>query len=244
MHEDDRTSMIEAYLNGGVSSKQILELGEDRPEISKFLAFSRAYESVPFRSLWNFGGIEFCFSYEAEFMKIDIDGQTLARCMDADTEVVRSTCRKILTSMQASREQIELGETHLVGRGIAVSTTAVKAFILATLDAMERYGNKDVIPELYFLLSQVLFPGKPEAEAVRSSANLKQFCGVLAWAYNFKYGKYPSYRKLSKILNVAPSTISRMFASTDELETTAKCYALLSDDPRDLTYLKNIYPSL
>jgi hypothetical protein len=234
MDEAVRKNMIETYLDGGVSVPQQLELGETRPEIGKFLEFVQKYEGVPFRAIWSFGGSDFCFNYHAEFEKFDISGQALAGCMDADTEIIRKTCRKILAAIQESREQSESGNTHLVSRGIGISSTAVRAFILATLDAKERYGNNEIIPELYFLLSQALFPGEPEVEATRLSTELKIRCGVLACAYRFKHGKYPSYRKLANVLDVAPSTISRMFEKREELEAIAETFSSLVDDPGDL----------
>ncbi len=244
MDDEILRHMIEVYRDGGVSYPQKAELGPKRPEIGRFLEFVASYEGVPFRALWTFGGLEFCFDYQRYFEKIGVSGQTLAGCMDADTESIRSTCRTILASLDESRTRIEGGETHLVGRGLAINTAAVKAFILATLDAKERFHNDEIIPELYFLLSQVLFPGEPDVEAARASQNLKHASALLAWAYHFKHGIYPSYRKLSKILRVAPSTVSRLFETTDELESLAQLYSTILDNPSSHPYLKPIYPSL
>lgn len=244
MDEDVRKHMLETYFDGGVSIPQMIELGKTRPEIGQFLAFVQNYEGVPFRALSHFGGLEFCFDYQNEFEKFDISGQSLASCIDGDTAAIRATCRKILAAMQSSREQQGRGETHVVSRGLGISTTAVKAFILAALDAKERYGNEDVIPELYFLLSQVLFPGEPEVDATRLSAELKVTCGVVSWAYHFKHGKYPSYRKLAKVLEVAPSTISRLFENREELEARAKTFSRLAKHPKEVAFLKDIFSSL
>lgn len=244
MDEEVRKHMIETYIDGGVSIPQRIELGKTRPEIGRFLSFVRNHEGVPFRALSYFGGLEFCFDYQDEFEKFDISGRALASCMDGDTETIRAACRKILAAMQSLREQQRRGETHIISRGMGISTTAVRAFILASLDAKERYGNNDIIPELYFLLSQVLFPGEPEVDATRSSAELKSTCGVVSWAYHFKHGKYPSYRKLAKVFEVAPSTISRLFETREELEASAQSFSLLAKHPNEVAFLKDIYPSL
>jgi hypothetical protein len=244
MDDKIRSQMLEAYYDGGVSFVQKDELGTKRPEVKEFLAFTLKYEGVPFRSLSSFGGLEFCFDYERDFEKIGISGQMLAGCMDANTDAIRAICRRILEALNEARTLAKDGETHLVSRGVTINTTAVKAFILATLDAKERYQNNEAIPELYFLLSQILFPGEPDADAIRASKDLKQNAAFLAWAYHFKYGNYPSYRKLAQIFSVAPSTISRLFDSPSELEHMAEIYTTLSDDPARHPALEKIYPFL
>jgi hypothetical protein len=244
MDDKIRIQMLEAYYDGGVSFVQKAELGTKRPEINAFLTFASRYEGVPFRSLSSFGGLEFCFDYEKDFEKIGISGQILAQCMDAKTDAIRAICRRILEALNEARTLAKDGETHLMSRGVTINTTAVKAFILATLDAKERYQNNELIPELYFLLSQILFPGEPDADAVRASQDLKQNAALLAWAYHFKHGTYPSYRKLAQIFLVAPSTISRLFDSPDEMERLAGIYTSLSDDPASYPALKEIFPIL
>lgn len=244
MDDEIRREMVDSYYDGGVSGTQLSELGPKRPEIAPFLNFSAKHEGTPFRALWTFGGLEFCFDYEPYFEKIGIIGQTLAGCMDADTPSIRLTCRRILESLDDARNRGEAGETHLVSRGQAVNPTAIKAFILATLDAKERYQNDEIIPELYFLLSQVLFPGEPDADVARASKDLKHTAGMLAWGYHFKHGSYPSYRRLASILRVAPSTISRLFKTADELERMADLHAIFGDEPSNHPFLKDIYPLL
>jgi len=213
MNEEHLKAMLESYYDGGVSNQQIRELGGERPEISDFLEFSSKYEGVPFRSLWTFGGLEFVFSYEDDFKKIGISGDILAGCIDGDSEAIRFVCRAILSSLSEARTLSKEGYTQLASRGLTLNPAATKAFILASLDAKERYQVDEIVPELYFLLSQVLFPGKPEVEDLERSENLRFNSTFIAWAYQHKHKTYPSYRVLAKLFGVAPSTISRMFES-------------------------------
>lgn len=211
--------MLESYRDGGVSQKQLLELGNRRPKIADFLRFVSDNEGVPFRSIWMFGGLEFVFDYEAHFEKIGVEGSLLASCMEGNSQAVRKACRMILQALGEAERLTQVGETQIVSRGLGVSHTAVKAFILGILDAKERYKIQEVIPELYFLLSIMLFPGEPEADSLRKSKDLKLYSSRVGSQYLNTYKIFPSYRQLAKILDVAPSTISRLFESRGEFES-------------------------
>lgn len=244
MKEEIHKAMIGSYYDGGVSASQVMELGNSRPEIDNFLKFSSKYEGIPFRSLWTFGGIDFVFSYEEDFKKIGISGDVLAGCMDADSEAIRIVCRAILKSLAEAKTLFKEGNTQLASRGLTLNPAATKAFILASLDAKERYQVDEIVPELYFLLSQVLFPGKPEVEDLEQSKSLKSGATYIAWAYEHKHKVYPSYRTLAKLLGVAPSTISRMFDSRVEFKQAVDRQNIFDKDPSTEPELKNIYPHL
>lgn len=244
MSEEIRKAMMASYYDGGVSVPQRMELGNKRPEIADFLQFSSKYEGVPFRSLWTFGGLEFVFAYEEDFKKIGVSGHSLASCVDGDSDAIREVSRQILASLSDAKALADSGETQISSRGLAVNLAAAKAFVLAALDAKERYQIDEIVPELYFLLSQILFPGEPEVQTSAASKELKYHASYIAWAYNQKHQKYPSYRWLAKLLNVAPSTISRLFVSRDEFEASAKVYETFGQDPRRLANLERIYPHL
>jgi hypothetical protein len=244
LNEDIHKAMMESYYDGGVSVPQRMELGNKRPEITEFIRFSLKYEGVPFRSLWTFGGLEFAYSYEEDFKKIGVSGDVLAGCLDADPEAIRFVCRAILRSIAEAKTLTKGGKTQLASRGLTVNPTAVKAFILATLDAKERYQIDEIVPDLYFLLSQVLFPGEPEVDALEASKNLKFNSAYVAWAYRHKHKTYPSYRLLAKLFKVAPSTISRLFESRVEFEKMVDTNNTFGADPSTVEALKDIYPSL
>ena len=242
--DETRKWMIETYYDGGVSSFQIVELGHKQPGIKAFLDFSEKYEGVPFRAISSFGGIEFAFDYESHFAKIDVTGLDLATCMDGHTDAIRLVCRKILASMDSAKQLKESGEVHLASRGLVINPTAVKAFILAVLDARERYQQTEIIPELYYLLSQVLLPGEPDVEKIRQSKDIKMWASLLAWAYHSKHGSYPSYRKLSQLFGVAPSTISRLFKGQEDFEKCATRISASHEDASKHPALRDIYPRL
>ncbi len=236
--------MAETYFDGGVSAVQISELGSRRPSIRAFLEFSEKYYNVPFRAISNFGGIEFFFDYESFFKMIGVNGEVLATCMDGDEAAIRFVCRRILESMDAAQELVARGEAHLASRGIVINPTATRAFILAALDARERYQYFDVIPELYFLLGQVLFPGEPEVESNRRSRELKTWISYVARAHHHKHGFFPSYRKMAKIFCIAPSTISRLFENQADFEHCANRMLFSERDISENRFLRAIYPHL
>lgn len=244
MNEEVHKEMMECYYDGGVSITQKIELGSKRPEISDFLHFSSKYTGIPFRSLWTFGGLDFVFAYEEDFKKIGVSGDALASCVDGKSDAIRFVSRAILESFDQAKTLIKGGKTQLASRGLTVNPAAVKAFILATLDAKERYQVDEIVPELYFLLSQVLFPGEPEVDALEASKNLKHSSAYIAWAYQHKHKTYPSYRALAKLFNVAPSTISRLFESRDEFEAMVDVHSTFGTDPSTSKALKNIYAIL
>lgn len=242
--DEVRKMMMAAYYDGGVSDLQVRELGPEWPTIGKFLDFSERYKGIPFRAISEFGGLEFVFAYETHFENIGVTGRDLAKCMDGDTDAIRLVCRAMLESMDSAQRHRERGESHLVSRGIVINTTAVKAFILAALDARERYQESEVVPELYFLLAQVLFPGEPDADKARRSQELKHWASFLAWAYHYKHGSFPSYRKLAKLIGVAPSTISRLFVSQEDFENRATVHSIHGGDASAHPVLNEIYPHL
>jgi hypothetical protein len=243
VNEETLKEMLEAYSDGGVSRTQSDAFGSQRPEIATFLNFCSKHQGVPFRALWNFGGLEFIFAYREQFREIGIEGAILAECMDGDSVAIGEVCRKILQSLENAKELSRTDKTHMVSRGLTVNLTAVKAFILATLDAKERYHVDEVIPEFHFLISWVLFPGPPDADALRTSQNLKFNATFLAWGYRHKYNIYPSYRKLAKVLGVAPSTISRLFSSRDEFEANVEMHGVMGE-PNDFPRLARIMSNL
>jgi hypothetical protein len=209
----------------------------------KLLIFLK-YEGVPFRSLWTFGGLEFVCAYEEDFKKIGISGDALASCVDANSEAIRFVCRAILSSLSEAKTLIKEGNTQLASRGLTLNPAATKAFILASFDAKERYQVDEVVPELYFLLSQVFFPGKPEVEDLEQSKYLKFRSLTIASAYQHKHKIYPSYRVLAKLFHVAPSTISRMFESRVEFKQEVDQHNIFGTDPSTDEALKYIYPDL
>jgi hypothetical protein len=217
MIDEDRAKMAETYWDGGVSSIQTAELGTTRPTIRNFLAFCEKYNDVPFRSLSSFGGLEFVFSYFEEFESYGISGDLLAHCVDGDPESIRTVSRRVLEVLADAEDDGRKGKRHLVSRKESLSPTSIRAFILAALDAQERYGQFEPIAEFLFLLSIILMPGIPEAEDRRRSAELKSYCGFIADAYYCKFSKLPSFRWIAKKLDVSPSTVSRLFNGPEEL---------------------------
>lgn len=242
MSDEVRKEMFDAYSDGGISQFQQIELGTRRPSLGKFVEFAEKCEGIPFRTLWTFGGLDFVFDYEQDFKKIGIDGQTLAGCMDAEPDLIRQVCLKVLKSLNEAQERAKSGQTQMVSRGISISLTAVKGFVCAVLDAQERYFRYEPIPEFQFLLSYILFPGEPEVDAARSSNDLKMYAGLIAGAYRHKHGKLPSYRKLAELFNVAPSTISRLFENEAEYDRCATI--VLISDPSSHPALRGIYHHL
>jgi len=242
--DESRRRMAESYFDGGVSMLQTVELAGRRPSISSFLKFAAKYQGTPFRALADFGGVEFAISYSDDFERIGVTGQTLAACMDGDHDAIRHVCRSALESMDEAQVLQRQGATHLASRGVVINPTAVKAFVLAVLDSRERYQYSEVIPELYFLLSQVLLPGETEAEKAERNIQLRTWAELLGWAYRHKHGEYPSYRKLAKILGVAPSTISRMFENVEQFELMASKFGMFGEDPSEHPALTQIYPDL
>lgn len=242
--EEARKLLAESYYDGGVHMLQLAQAGPSRPTIPSFLKFAERYEGTPFRALYEFGGVEFALDYASDFENIGVEGSTLAACMDGDVDAIRVVCRKALQSMDNAREREKGGESQLASRGMTINPTAVKAFILATLDARERYQFHEVVPELYFLLGQIFFPGEPEAAKVNRQADKAAWAAMLGWAYYHKNGEYPSYRKLAKLMGVAPSTISRLFESFDQFERRAEAMGEGSWDPSEHPTTKDIYPLL
>ncbi len=187
-------------------------------DISAFLEWSEQYTGYQYRTLVQHGGLEFVYATEEAFKTFGISGQELAGCVDGDLRSIRNTCRKILRQLETAKNLESKGQTHLISRKLEPSKAAVHMLVLAAFDGMERYDSYRPIPELHYLLKELLAPGVPTLEKARKANQFRSNALFIAAEALQETGKIPSMRRIAEISGRNVSTVSRMFGSTDEYE--------------------------
>lgn len=198
---------------------------ETSEDINEFLKWSKDFEGYRYRTLADQGGLEFVYAAENDFKEFDVSGQDLAGCVDGDCKSIREVCRKILSHIAKARTLEKQGESHLVSRNLEPSRAAIHAFILAAFDGMERYQTYQPIPELHYLLKEILSPGVSALEKAIRAENRKHSVLFLASEIYKVSGDIPSLRTCAQAMRLSPSTVSRMFDGVEDYEANVKRWA-------------------
>jgi hypothetical protein len=145
----------------------------------------------------------------AELQRLGIDPRLVDSALDGDEwDDGRNIDRLVLRIMECliQRDQIEKsGSVHVQSRGIAISDSLVDFLIVAMLETME-----DSIPaSLILLIRERLCGANPDLHQEHLQAQRRREAVAIA-AVKFPNGKV-SIRKIAKMFNVQPSTISRAF---------------------------------
>ncbi len=188
------------------------------PGALSFLKWAKERTGFQYRALINHGGLEFVDSTYKIFENFNVSGEELASCMDGNIPIIQGVCRKLIFQIGNAKELSKQGESHLIGRKLEPSRAAIHEFILATLDAMERYDQYQPVPELHYLLGLILSPGVSQFEKSRISQDFGFLCEMVAASEYHRMKAVPSYRELARRFGVAPSTISRMFENRMDFE--------------------------
>jgi hypothetical protein len=175
--------------------------------------------------IYRLGGFESIFPLEERLKPFGIGGQTLASVMDASPKAIERVCLVLLEELDKERMLLQKGQSHLQSRGAAPTASLCLSFVCICYEAMEWNDAPQNISALHFLQQQPLLPGVPVLKADMERRQFKasvEFTAAIHWMAT---GKLPSYRVLAKILNVAPSSISRLFSDSDEYRRMADAHA-------------------
>lgn len=213
MSSEDASSVanLDLLIHDETVEQNFVLRDEHRKSISAFLDWSKEHEGYQYRTLVDFGGLEFVEATETVFDEFGISGDVLASCMDGNHNAIRTACRRILKHLEASENSSKEGETHLISRKLEPSRAAIHMFILAAFDGMERYDTYLPIPELNYLLKTILSPSVPALEQTRKAREKKYFVVHFASEALKETGEIPSMRHMAKLLGLSVSSVSRMF---------------------------------
>ncbi len=221
---------IEAFRNGYLIFDEKVEQGfvmlnHQLSGIPAFLEMSEKLKGYQYRTLAEFGGLEFVEATEEIFSAFGISGNELAGCMDGNLHCIRSVCIQILQHLEKANELEKMGETHLIGRNLEPSRAAIRMFILATFDGMERYDCYQPIPELHYLMRLVLSNGIPALEKARRARELKYRILFTGAEIFMETKAVPSMRTVAKKIGRNTSTVSRIFDSVEDYEIGVRGWA-------------------
>lgn len=178
--------------------------------ISSYLKLREKYpeQHIP---IYRFGGFDSIFPLHDELSKFGIDGKLIAGVMDADPDCIDLLCLKLLGLLEKERAAKADGATQLQSRRLAPSRSSYCILVCLCFEAMDRYDDSQAASSLGFLVQQLLLPGLTDFQKEMRKRQLRQNA-IDAGAHLLAIGRRPTMRKVATMLDVAPSTISRLFA--------------------------------
>jgi hypothetical protein len=156
-------------------------------------------------------GIEWLFANEKSLREIGIDPQWVASALDANPEAISKVSLRLLEKIIERRHTKNKGETHVVSRGKGISDSMVNYLAAMMLDSLSWNNELEIPRDLIVLLRyQIIGDGETEQSKQVQSHKLEHDIGMIG-AQLLEQGLQPSARTIAKILDVNPSTVSRIF---------------------------------
>ncbi len=233
-------------------SKNLSRVFKDDPTIDHYLRLRRENPEEEIEVAIS-GGMEFLIFKLTLLEKFGIDPMRFAGILDADAGDISELSLLLLKHLVERKKAEGTGETHLVGRGRAISDSQVNYMITTMLDAMSWTGELTISRDLIVLIRHQLGGGpsndiskglesdKLKKAAVYTGAQLLEQgqvfsklvsdelkkAGVLTGAYLLEQGQFFSKRNIASILNVNVSTISRMYPGNTLVQKSTEILDLM-----------------
>jgi len=166
-------------------------------------------------------GLEWLFKNENTLNQLGIEPSMYASALDADPQAISEFSLKLLELIIKREDAESSGETHVVGRGKAISNSMINYFINTMLDALSWNDNLYIPRDLIVLIRHQLGGDVDNAMAKRQKSKELQSHAYVVGAQLLEQGIKPSIRKVASILNVNASTISRMYPGDSLLNESA-----------------------
>jgi len=173
-------------------------------------------------------GLDTLFRIEPELQKHGFDPSDIAAVLDADPEAISKVALQCMEKLIAAKELSAKGETHLIGRGIAVPLALVDWIIMVALDGMSWTEQLEMPRDLMVLIQNRL--GGIQGKYYRNSESHERKQNALIIAGQMlARGEKPSIRQLARLLGLEASSVSRWF-SEGEFEREAQRYQSWFDE--------------
>ncbi len=169
------------------------------------------------------GGLDWLLTNENKLKKYGIEPALFAKTLDADPKAISELCLQLLELLIERENAESSGETHLVGRGKAISNSLVNHFINTMLDALSWNDDLCLPRDLIVLIRHQLGGDANNAIAKRQKSNELRSHAYTIGAQLLERDKTLSIRKVASILKVNVSTISRMYPE-NSLQEEAKAF--------------------
>lgn len=166
-------------------------------------------------------GLEWLFSNEKLLEDNGIPPMLVAGILDADHAYISKLSLLILNKIIEKKDLLAKGETHLVGRGNAISESLIDHLICMILDSLEWTDDLRLNRDLIVLIRERLGGVSSKWEKEQDLHEKQEAAKWIAYQMISK-GETPSIRSIAKIMNVNPTTVMRWFPDSEFLEQVAE----------------------
>lgn len=179
-------------------------------------------------------GLEWLFSNEELLKSNGISPLLVGGILDADHTSISELSLLLLEKIIEKKKLEAAGETHVVGRGNAISESLIDHLICMILDALEWTDDLRLDRDLIVLIRERLGGVSSKWEKEQDFREKQQAAKSIA-IQMISNGETPSIRAIAKVMNVNPTTVMRWFPDSDVLEKAKELSKLVikSNKPRD-----------
>lgn len=178
--------------------------------------------------------MEWLFTNQDRLEEIGIRPIDVVGALDADEASASRVSLRLLELIVERRAREAAGETHLVGRGEAISDSLVNYLIAMMLDALD-WNDQMVISRDLIVLIKHQLGAEVSIEAKSQEVEHRRKTATWGAARLRVQGEPGSIRQVASMMGVSPSTVMRWFGEDsfeEEVESVRKI--LESDDFRKM----------
>jgi hypothetical protein len=162
-------------------------------------------------------GLEWLFSNDKLLEAHGISPTLVGGILEADHACISELSLLLLEKIIEKKDLSAKGQTHLVGRGKAISESLIDHLICMILDSMEWTDDLRLDRDLIVLIRERLGGVTSKWEKEQDLLEKLQVAKGIALQI-ISNGGTPSIRSIAKAMNVHPSTVMRWFPDSDFLE--------------------------
>lgn len=170
--------------------------------------------------------LDWCFKNEHRLKELGIDMLDAVGSLDADEASTSRLSLRLIELIVERRAREREGETHLVGRGEAISDSLVNYLIAMMLDALD-WNNEMTIPrDLIVLIKHQLNADKSAEHDAMKLANRKE-AALSVGGLMIAQGKTVSIAKVAEAMGVQRSTVMRWFKGENYQQKATEWFRMM-----------------
>ncbi len=178
-------------------------------------------------------GLDWVMSNDERLQALGIDTKDVVGCLDADEASASRLSLRLIELIVERHARENAGETHLIGRGEAISDSLINYLIAMMLDALDWNDNMTISRDLIVLIKHQL-GAEVSSEAKAQEVKHRRSIAIWGAAELRLQGEASSLRKVASMMRVSPSTVLRWFAETSLDEEVEKIRSFLQGDEFEL----------
>lgn len=197
------------------------------PTMETYLALRRAHPDAEIEISAS-GGLDTLFQIEPELRRYGFDPADIAGVLDANPDAISKVALQCMEKLIDAKELVAKGETHVVGRGMAVPQSLVDWIIVVALDGMSWADQLEIPRDLMVLIQNRL--GGVRGKYYRNfELHERKQTALMIAGQMVARGDKPTIRGLARVLGVEASSVSRWFEE-GEFERRSKEFASWFDE--------------